>query len=287
MKLKPSRIALAVLFLFACDSPTEGETSSERLEMVESSTDAPPKLQTDAPKDRAAKPKPTISPGTPEELRAAANASNAFGFDLYAQVRDAPGNLVISPASISAALTMTYGGARGNTASQMQKALHLEGEPNAAMDAGGRLLLDLSSSGPVRLAVANRLFGEQTWKFEDAFMGRTRAVYGAPLERVDYINQYENARLNINRWVAGETEDLIKDLVPPGGIDETTRLSLVNAIYFLGDWAMPFDKDATQSRSFQLNAKDKKDVPTMTGSMPFMIPLLCVAARYGSTAANV
>jgi serpin B len=269
MKIKPSRIALAVLFMFACDSPTEDETSSERLATVESAADVAPKVQTDAPKvrDRAAKPKPTISPGTAEELRAAANASNAFGFDLYAQVRNEPGNLVISPASISAALTMTYGGARGNTATQMQKALHLEGEPNAAMDAGGRLLLDLSANGPVRLAVANRLFGEQTWKFEDTFMGRTRAVYGAPLERVDYINQYEDARININQWVAGETEDLIKDLVPPGGIDETTRLSLVNAIYFLGDWAMPFDKDATQPRSFQLSAKDKKDVPTMTGSM--------------------
>jgi serpin B len=258
--------------LLACDSLTDPESPSDApLEADAPAVDATPSVPTNATPtkktDRPAKLKPTIAPGTPAELRAAANASNAFGFDLYAKVRSQPGNLVISPASISAALTMTYGGARATTASQMKQVLHLDGEPDTAMDRGGQLLLDLSSTAPVKLAIANRLFGEKTWKFEDAFLSRTRAAYGAPLEQVDYIHHFEEARVDLNDWVAGETEDLIKDLVPPGGIDETTRLALVNAIYFLGDWAEPFEKEATEPRSFRLDAKDKKEVPTMAGTM--------------------
>jgi serpin B len=266
MKLQPSRTALSFLFLLACDSLMAPESPSDAPDATPNvPADADPPKQT--PRDRPVKVKPTIAPGTPAELRAAATASNTFGFDLYAKVRSEPGNLVISPASISAALTMTYGGARGATASQMKQVLHLDGEPDAAMDSGGKLLLDLSATDPVRLAIANRLFGEKSWKFEDPFLTRTRAAYGAPLERVDFMGQYEEARGNINDWVAGETEDLIKDLVPPGGIDDTTRLALVNAIYFLGDWAEPFEKSATKARTFHRSAEEKKDVPTMTATM--------------------
>jgi serpin B len=274
MKLSLSRTALSMLFLLACDSPTDSESPPEGPPSLESpATDATPSDPMTAgqtkktPRDRPAKPKPTITPGTPAELRAAANASNAFGFDLYAKIRSEPGNLVISPASLSAALTMTYGGARGTTASQMKQVLHLDGEPDAARDSGGKLLLDLSSTDPVRLSIANRLFGEKSWKFEDTFLGRTRAAYGAPLEQVDFIHHFEESRVNINQWVAGETEDLVRDLVPPGGIDETTRLALVNAIYFLGDWAEPFEKEATGPRAFRRSAKESREVPTMAATM--------------------
>jgi serine protease inhibitor len=62
-----------------------------------------------------------------------AQGSNAFGFDLYQRLRREPGNLIISPVSITIALTMTWGGARGETAAQMRTVLHLEGTVNEVM----------------------------------------------------------------------------------------------------------------------------------------------------------
>ena len=47
-----------------------------------------------------------------QDARRLAKGSNAFGFDLYARLRVRPGNLVVSPASVTTALTMTWGGAR-------------------------------------------------------------------------------------------------------------------------------------------------------------------------------
>ena len=50
--------------------------------------------------------------------------NNAFAFDLYKAVRNEDGNIFYSPYSVSAALAMTYAGARSNTAEQMASVLH-------------------------------------------------------------------------------------------------------------------------------------------------------------------
>ncbi len=67
----------------------------------------------------------------------------------------------------------------------------------------------------------------------------------------------------MNAWVEEQTENRIADLVPPGAIDARTRLVLVNAIYFLGDWAEPFDPSMTRRAAFHTSKAEKKDVPTM------------------------
>ncbi|HVS37079.1 MAG TPA: serpin family protein, partial [Gemmataceae bacterium] len=52
------------------------------------------------------------------------NGNNAFALDLYGQLRSQDGNVFFSPYSISTALAMTRAGAKGETASQMDKTLH-------------------------------------------------------------------------------------------------------------------------------------------------------------------
>jgi serpin B len=193
-----------------------------------------------------------------------AGQSNAFGFDLYAQLRAAPGNLVVSPASISTALAMTWAGARGPTAAQMKKVLRFEGTPQAVSLASGQLVKGLTDPArPVVFRVANRLFGEKTFRFETAFLDQTRAAYGAGLEPVDFKAAAQSARALINGWVESQTEKRIRNLVPPSGVSADTRLVLVNAIYFLGDWQQPFLAETTRPAAFHAASAATKDVPTM------------------------
>src|ERR1700710_2742630 len=86
---------------------------------------------------------PRVAPPPGDAVMKLAQSSNAFGFDLYQRLRQKPGNLVISPASITTALTMTWGGARGETAAQMRKVLHLEGTADEVMATSGRLARSL------------------------------------------------------------------------------------------------------------------------------------------------
>lgn len=193
-----------------------------------------------------------------------AKQSNSFGFDLYGRLRGAPGNLVVSPASISTALAMTWAGARGETAAQMKKVMHFEGTPQAVALASGQLVKGLTDpSRPVVFRVANRLFGEKAFRFEAAFLEQTRAAYGAALEPLDFKGATQQARAVINGWVEAQTEKRIKDLVPPSGVSADTRLVLVNAIYFLGDWQQPFSAETTRPAPFHLTATASKDVATM------------------------
>jgi len=218
-----------------------------------------------------------------EAVAKLAQSGNAFGFDLYQRLRQKPGNLVISPASVTTALTMAWGGAQGATAVQMRKALHLEGSASEIMATSGQLARTLQDpSRPIVFRIANQLFAEQTYKLEPSYVNRTRKAFGAPVELVDLKKAPEKARVHINEWVEGKTEHRIKDLVPPGGVGPDSRLVLVNAIYFLGDWAAPFERELTHPAPFFLTASQKKNVPTM-----HQVNHLAVAQRDGVTAVEL
>ncbi len=212
-----------------------------------------------------------------------ARSSNAFGFDLYQRLRKAPGNLVISPGSITTALTMTWAGARGETAAQMRTVLHLEGTPDEVMATSGQLARSLQNpSRPLVFRIANQLFVENAYPLVPAFLEKTRAAFGAPVEGLSFKEASEQARVHINQWVEGKTEQRIKNLIPKDGLDPLTRLVLVNAIYFLGDWASPFEREATQPALFHLTAAETKDVPTMNRTGWFR-----VAQQDGVTALEI
>ena len=199
-----------------------------------------------------------------EEATRFARSSNAFGFDLYRRLKAAPGNQVVSPASITTGLAMAWGGARGQTAAQMKQALHLETGPGPVMQAAGALSRSLVDPGrPVVFRIANRLFGEKTFRFDTAFLEATRTAFGAGLEPTDFRRTPEAARVGINHWVEAQTEKRIRDLVPSGGVNAETRLVLVNALYFLGDWHQPFAKEGTSPAPFHARARDQRSVPTM------------------------
>src|SRR3954454_8260249 len=114
---------------------------------------------------------PQASPKPPDAAAKLARSSNAFGFDLYQRLRRAPGNLVISPASLTTALAMAWSGGRGETAGQMRRALDLQGTPDEALAAAGDLSRSLQAHGrPILFRVANQLFAEKTYKLVPAYV---------------------------------------------------------------------------------------------------------------------
>ncbi len=202
-----------------------------------------------------------------EQLAAFAQASNAFGFDLYEKTREATpeGNLALSPASIALAFDMVFAGARGETATEMSRVMHVEGDASAVNEAASRILARFNDPNreDYELQVVNRLFGEETYTFEQDFLTLTRTQYRAPLEGVDFRGAPEDARQHINRWVGEQTAERIIDLLPPDSIRSDVRLVLVNAIYFLGTWVTPFEEQLTADAPFSLPDGARVDVPTM------------------------
>ncbi len=204
--------------------------------------------------------------------------NNGFAVDLYHQLRQAPDNqdknLFLSPFSVSSALAMTYAGARGETAEQMKRVLRFDQPAKQVHTAYHDLLQALRArqeKDEVELHIANALWGQTGYDFRDEYLEVTRKQYGAGLKQVDFKRSAEQAREKINTWVAENTRNKIKKLMPKGAITPRTRLALTNAVYFKAQWAHTFNKDATRKREFRLRNGETIQTPMMhqTERFPF------------------
>ena len=88
--------------------------------------------------------------------------------------------------------------------------------------------------------------------------------YGVNAIQVDYKNNPGAARNLVNDWVEQQTGNKIRNIIPEGGFDTTTKLVLVNAIYFKGFWQHVFDKKKTHKAPFTNSHGKKVDVQMMT-----------------------
>ena len=210
--------------------------------------------------------------------------NNEFALALFARLREDQGNLFFSPYSISAALAMTYAGARGDTQTQMAKILHFPTVPSEKVppkpvmqqgqfhSAFGEVVKDLNQrakKGNYDLAVANALWGQKGYGLLGDFLKLIEKEYDGRLSEVDFVIATESARKTINAWVEEKTKDKIKELIKPGVLDAMTRLVLTNAIYFKGNWARQFKKDRTREAPFTLLSGQKIDVPMMNQTDKF------------------
>ncbi|MHB8899104.1 MAG: serpin family protein [Thermoguttaceae bacterium] len=199
-------------------------------------------------------------------MHTVAQGNNRFATDLYAQLKDGGSeNLFFSPFSLSTALAMTSAGAAGETQKEMAQTLHFalpDPELHPAM-ADFQKRLVASSKSESRLRIANRLWGQTDYRFHNEFLEVARDRYGAGLALMDFAQDPEAARRQINSWVEKQTGEKIRDLLAPGILDQRTKLVLTNAIYFKGTWQNRFPEDATEDGPFHLPAGGKLDVPMM------------------------
>jgi serpin B len=116
---------------------------------------------------------------------------------------------------------------------------------------------------PFRLHVVNAIWGQTGFDFLPSYLELLAENYGSGLRILDFQKNPESSRVAINNWVAQQTEQKIKDLIPEGSITDMTRLVLTNAIYFNAAWLNQFDKNSTKPGDFTLKNGSKVSVPMM------------------------
>ena len=212
----------------------------------------------------------------------AAKATNELGVDLHRQLGTGDENLCISPYSIDSALAMTFAGADGETRNEMSRVLHFPsgGDVSASFLALQQSLQQMGKktaelvkeskkfggpSEPITLNIANRLFAQKGYHFRDAFLSLVKQNFGGAFEPLDFVADPGAATQRINKWVADQTRDRIRDLIPGGALDKETRLVLANALYLKAPWASEFSQNATQPEAFFVRGAPV-DVPMMRKS---------------------
>ncbi len=194
-------------------------------------------------------------------------ADDAFGTDMYRLLSERAADTVFSPVSVAAALRMALCGARGQTAAELAGALHLGGSPDAAAEglrALAALVSDVTADGAVTFRAPATVWVQAGLPLQPAFTARLREAAAAAVADADFAGAAEEARTQINRVIAEQTEGKITGLLPSGTVDDRTRLVLTSAIYLRAGWAETFPEQATTDAPFY---PDGRDGPGLTVRM--------------------
>ncbi|MHC5003376.1 MAG: serpin family protein [Planctomycetota bacterium] len=201
-----------------------------------------------------------------DDVPALVAGNERFAIDLFRQASAGrEDNLFCAPASVSAALSMALAGARGTTAEQMEAVMHAPLGPDRLHGAWASLIRTLvaGSGDGWQLRIANRMWGRAGDAFRPEYLQLTREEYAAELAAADFVGDAEGARGAINDWVGRQTAGRIPTLLAPGVLGPSTRLVIVNAVWFKGDWEEPFDVRFTRQEPFLRAGAPPVDVPLM------------------------
>ena len=205
--------------------------------------------------------------------RAAAAADAAFAADMYQLLAEDAADTVFSPASVASALLMALCGARGRTATELARVLHLGGMGGLSGPGGGPdvvasglgLVSAWRGDGPrsVTLRAPNTVWVQSGLPLRAEFTARLNEA-AAMFATADFATAPEAARTEINRVIAEQTEGKITGLLPRSAVSRLTRLVLANAVYLKAKWAAPFPAGATSDAPFYPDGRDR---PSLTVRM--------------------
>jgi serpin B len=199
-------------------------------------------------------------------------AIDDFGLDLLKRTAasgNANGNVIVSPLSVHAALSMTANGAVGDTAQQMRTVLRTASMGQSDANAQWAALLGglATRSTEQELDVANALFANKSVVFKEPFLSADRDYFGAQVSALDFAK--DDVPGVINGWVSKNTKGMIPKIMDTA--DPNAILYLANAVYFKGDWVAPFKHESTSRDPFTRADGTKVDVDMMhmSGTLPY------------------
>ncbi|KAJ3624394.1 hypothetical protein MTP99_018019 [Tenebrio molitor] len=193
-------------------------------------------------------------------------ANNSFLHRVYKEiVKKENGNLLVSPLSAQTILALTHSGCGGQTAEELRTALHLSDDPAKIQSGVKAVLSNLKTKEGLKLCIANKMYVTRSFLILNEFQEIAKEMYFADSENIDFAKN-EQAAKTMNSWLEKETENKINNMVDSKLLDELTRIILINALYFKGDWTEKFYVCNTQKTNFYKTKNDAVEVDTMTSN---------------------
>ncbi|MGC8866182.1 MAG: serpin family protein [Bacteroidales bacterium] len=203
----------------------------------------------------------------PEKAGVVINAGNEFSIRLFKETAlSENGNMMISPYSASAALTMLLNGCKENTLEQISQILGFQNLTQTQInEVYNQLTTQLLAADPeIKLAIANAAFYHQQFSVKPPFINTLKNDFGANVQALDFRSQ--EALRTINQWASDHTFEKIPKVLDE--ISPDAVMFILNALYFKGQWTYKFDKDKTAPGLFTLENGSPKEVLFMHGEFP-------------------
>ena len=169
----------------------------------------------------------------------------------------------MSPFSAETILALTHAGAKGQTAQELQNAIHLPEDNKKTEDGVKSLLPALKGHDAYTLQTANKMYIRNNFEIKPEFRKVATEAFFADSETIDFKKNVKAAE-TMNKWVEKQTENKIQNLISPDVVNNKTRLILINALYLKANWSSPFYLSYTRKIDFYKSASDVVKVDAMT-----------------------
>lgn len=215
---------------------------------------------------------PTPTPTTPQRPPAdgplidTAAAVNQLGFAVHGGVlAELEGeNVVTSPWSLASLLAILAAAAEGETAAQLEAVL---GGTDGSEEGLGLLSESLRSATSVQLRLASGLWANSELDVDEAALADLAERFDAQLVSLPLGD--ESTATAIDRWVAEQTDGMIRNLAEPLGLpDPELAAAVATALAFVGEWTQGFDEQASGPGTFTLADGSDVEVAMMRRTDP-------------------
>ena len=202
------------------------------------------------------------------------DSANKFAFDIFKPVigeTKGSENLMISPFSITSALSMVLNGAAGETFDAVRHTLRYDGRTiEEVNETYLRLMKEMIPVDPrVVMEIANSVWVEKRLTVKQPYIDALKTWYLAEARNIDVTDP--GAVDMVNNWIEEKTHDKIQDMLDY--LSPDLAMLLINAIYFNGKWRYQFDAEDTQNRPFYITPGESVQVPMMYQEENFAVTL--------------
>lgn len=165
---------------------------------------------------------------------------NHFGYWMAEQLSVNRENYFFSPYSLCTALTLLDNAADGDTKRQIEDILGVTDLQDWNMQMSFYMRQEQMPQAMV--TSANSLWFDKAFIASDdayeSYLPLVQFYYDAQLYKADFANDPEGTKEQINEWVSQNTNGMIEKFKE--SVDPRTVLSVINAVYFYGEWEYPF-----------------------------------------------
>ncbi|XVF36210.1 hypothetical protein REPUB_Repub19eG0038700 [Reevesia pubescens] len=158
-------------------------------------------------------------------------------------------NMVLSPLLIHVVLGLIAAGSKGPTLEQLLSFLNSKSNENLNFFFAELVFAVFADGSPAdgpRLSFANGVWIDKSLPIKQSFKHVVDNVFKASSNQVDFQTKAVEVVGEVNLWAEKETSGLLKQVLPPGAVDCSTRLIFANALYFEGAWNVSFDASKTK-----------------------------------------
>lgn len=194
------------------------------------------------------------SASTLEGVAQVVNANNQFAISLYQRLHmlsnKSDNNVFFSPYSLSTAMSMLYAAAQGETKQQIQQTFYYPALNTLNPNIAALHNQFNSPKSDYKLSTVNDLWIQKGLNPNQNYVETVERYYGGKVTELDFKNDPDPSRQTINKTIATYTNKMVPELLPNGSIERDTTTVLTNAVYFKGDWQMPFSLNQTSDKPF-------------------------------------